>query len=96
MIWTIAKRELVTRGRSKGFLAITGILFIGVIAVAVLLSVLGGDDEAREVTIGLEGDGVAFAAAIEVGNDDLDPTTVTPDDGQLALEEGDILSLIHI
>ncbi len=90
MIWTIAKRELVTRGRSKGFLSITGILFVGVIAVAVLLSVLGGDDEAREVTIGLEGDGIAFAAAIEVGNDDLDPTTITSDNGELALEEGDI------
>ena len=90
MIWTIAKREVVTRGRSKGFLAITGILFLGVIAMAILLTVLGGDDDAREVTIGIEGDGAAFADLLAIGDDDLAPTIVTPDDGQLALEEGDI------
>jgi len=90
MIWTIAKREVVTRGRSKGFLAITGILFLGVIAMAVLLTVLGGGDDAREVTIGIEGDGAAFVDLLEIGDDDLAPTIVTPDDGQLALEEGDI------
>ena len=85
MIWTIAKREVVTRGRSKGFLAITGILFLGVIAMAILLTVLGGDDDAREVTIGIEGDGAAFADLLAIGDDDLAPTIVTPDDGQLAV-----------
>lgn len=90
MLWTIARREVITRGRSKGFLGITAVLFIGVIVMAVLLTVLDGSDDAREVTIGLEGDGVEFAGDLAVGNDELAPTVVTPTDGADALETGEI------
>jgi len=55
VIWTIAKREITTRGRSKGYIATTSILFLAVIAVALLLTFINGSDSAREVTIGLEG-----------------------------------------
>lgn len=90
MIWLIAKRELVTRGRSKGFLIVNAALFVGVIAVALSLSFLTGDDEARKVTIGLEGEGIALADFLAVGNDELDVTVTTPDDGLGQLEDGDI------
>ena len=86
MLWIIAKREVITRGRSKGFLVITAILFVAVVALAVLLSVIDRDDEAREVTIGLTGDGVAFAEALAVGNDELAPTVLTPADAPEDLE----------
>lgn len=86
MLWIIAKREVITRGRSKGFLVITAILFVAVVALAVLLSVIDRDDEAREVTIGLTGDGVAFAEALAVGNDELAPTVFTPADAPEDLE----------
>lgn len=90
MIWTIALREIVTRGRSKGFLAINGLLFVAVVAAAVATSFLGGDDEAREVTIGIQGDGVSLVQALEVGNESLAPETVLVSDGLDALERGDI------
>lgn len=90
MIWTIAKRELVTRGRSKGFLVITGILFLGVVGVALALSLLTGDDDPREVTIGLEGAAVALAAPLAVGDENLAPTTVPTDDGLAMLEAEEI------
>ncbi|MGI9599311.1 MAG: ABC transporter permease [Acidimicrobiales bacterium] len=90
MIWTIAKRELVIRGRSKGFLIITGIMFLAVLGVAVVMSFVGGDDEPREVTIGLVGDGVDYAGPLSVGDDDLDPTAETTGSGRSDLDDGSI------
>lgn len=97
MIWLIAKRELITRGRSKGFLIITGILFVAVIGFALAIRLFGGgdDDSARAVTIGVEGEAVALTEALAAGNDDLDPEIVTPANGQdffgeAALTEGEI------
>jgi len=74
MIWTIASRELRTRGRSKGFLITTGILFAGVIAVALIATLLSGDSEGREVTVGLTADAERFGDALELGTDDLEVT----------------------
>ena len=90
MIWHIARRELVTRGRSRGFLVITAIMFLGVIGVAVAAAVLGGGDEPREVTIGLTGDGTSLAPALVVGDDDLAPTAEEVVDGVAALEADEI------
>lgn len=90
MIWTIAKREIITRGRSKGFLIVTGVLFLGVIGVALVQLLLAGSDEPREVTIGVTGDGTTFATALEVGNDDLEPTVELVDDDVTQLEDGDL------
>ena len=90
MIWTIAKREIVTRARTKGFLIITGLLFVGVLAIAVIQVFITGSNEPRQVTIGLTGDGVSYADPLEVGNDDLAPTTETVDDGIARLEQGAI------
>jgi ABC-2 type transport system permease protein len=91
MIWLIAKRELITRGRSKGFLIITAILFVAVIGFAIAIRLFGGGDEsARDVTIGVEGNAVSMVEMLSVGNDDIDPEVVTATDGQADLTSGDI------
>ncbi len=90
MIWTIARREIVTRGRSKGFLAFTALLFVGVIAVAVVQLVVAGPDGPRDVTIGVTADAMVFGDALAVGNDELAPTVVPVDDGEQALRDGAI------
>ncbi len=77
MIWTIAKREIITRGRSKGFLILTGLLFVGVLAVALIQLFLNSTDEPREVTIGITASAGHFADALAVGNDDLAPDVQT-------------------
>lgn len=89
MIWTIAKRELFTRGKSKGFIVMTSIVFIAVIVGSLLAAFLGGEDEAQEVTIGLTPANPTLAAFLEVGNEDLAPTVIpfANDDG--GLESGE-------
>jgi len=75
MIWTIAKREIATRGRSKGFLISTAVLFVGVIAAALAIMFLtGGDDTAREVNVAVIDGGVPYAPAIELDGEDLNVT----------------------
>ena len=77
MIWTIAVREILTRVRTKPFQILTGLLFLGVIAVGFASSFfVGGEDEAREVTIGIIGDGGEFAGVLGVANDSISPTIV--------------------
>ncbi|MDH5521857.1 MAG: hypothetical protein OEZ14_15145, partial [Acidimicrobiia bacterium] len=76
MIWTIAQRELVTRLRSRALQAITGIMLFGVIGLVVALSFFNPSDDKREVTVGLTGSGTDLAAALEVGTDLLDVTTL--------------------
>lgn len=93
MIWTIAKRELSTRAMSKGYLIITGLMFVGVIAVGILSSFFGGDDSAREVTIGVDSayaatdTGAATVQLLGTGNDELDPTIVTIASATDAIEQ---------
>lgn len=94
MIWTIAKRELSTRGRSKGYIGITAILFLFVIAGVIASSVLGGgDDKARKVDIGITETGAEYNALLADGSASLDPT-ITMFDTQAAgvaeLTEGTI------
>ncbi|MGH1492185.1 MAG: ABC transporter permease [Acidimicrobiales bacterium] len=88
MIWVIARRELVTRGRSKAFMVITGIMFLAVLGVAIGITIFTGDDEAREVTIGVEGDAIELMQALEVGDERVDPTVSQPRDGLAELDEG--------
>ena len=88
MIWLIARRELITRGRSRGFLIVTGIMFLGVIGASLFISLVSGDDEPRSVTIGVTGDGSALAGPLAVGTVDLDPTVERVDDGDAALDDG--------
>jgi ABC-2 type transport system permease protein len=90
MMWIIARREIVTRVRSKPFIILTALLFVGVFAVAVLSNVLGGDDNKREITIGVAGDGVESAQLLRTGNSTLDVEVVADDAGIDALEEGQI------
>lgn len=90
MIWTIAKREIVTRGRSKGFLIITALLFVGVIAIALLQLILNSTSEAREVTIGLTDTAVEYESALAVGNDDLAPVIELVDDDPALVEDDTI------
>ncbi len=90
MIWTIAKREIVTRARSKGFLIITGLLFVGVVAIAVIQVVVSDSNDPRQVTIGLTGDGIAYSDPLQVGNADLAPIVETVGDGVAQLEDGAI------
>lgn len=91
MIWEIAKREIVTRVRTRAFQILTAILLIGVLAGSIAAGVLtGSSDEPTEVTIGLSGDGVAFAEALSVATEDLEPTVVETDDGETLLADGEI------
>ncbi len=92
MIWTIAKREIVTRARTTSFKVLTAILFLGVIAAAVAISTItGGDDEAaEEVTIGLIGEGVEYADAFAVPNEQFDAEIITIDNAQAAFDDGSI------
>lgn len=92
MIWTIAKRELSTRGRSRGFIVITVILFVAVIAAGVAASIVtGGDDSARDVTIGLTSDAQPFSTALGVETEDLNPTIVdVADNTEELLSNGDV------
>ena len=91
VIGHIAKREVITRGRSRGFQVTLLILFLGVIAAGILPRLLTGDPEAREVTIGVAGDAIALTPALEVGDEDLAPTVITVEqDAVMLLEEGEI------
>lgn len=85
MIWTIARRELVTRTRSKGFRITTAIMFMGVIALALFQSVIFSGDDTRSVGIGLLGDGLEWRDALAGGTDELDVAIVVRDD--LSAEE---------
>ncbi len=90
MMWIIARREIVTRARSKPFIILTALLFVGVIAVAVLANVLGGDDDKREITIGVAGEGVEAAEVLRSGSATLDVEVVIDQATTTAVEEGDI------
>ncbi len=79
MIWTIAQRELVTRLRSRALQIITGAMLLGVIGLVVALSFFNLSDDRQEVTVGLTGSGADLAAALGVGNDQLDVTVVPVD-----------------
>jgi ABC-2 type transport system permease protein len=64
-------------------------MFAAVLGLAFVLSGLGGGgEEARQVTIGVEGDGAAFAAVLQVGNESIDPTVTEPADGVAELTDG--------
>ncbi|NNE95114.1 MAG: ABC transporter permease [Acidimicrobiales bacterium] len=90
MIWVIARREVVTRARSKPFMILTGLLFVGVIAVAILANVLGGDDDKREISIGLAGTGVDAGELLAAGSPTLDVEIVRQGASVDALEDGEI------
>lgn len=92
MIWLIAKREIVTRARSRGFQVIMGVFFLGTVAAGVLPTVLsGGDGDGREVFIGLGAEVADLQAPLEMGNDELDPVVeVVGDDVNVLLEDGDL------
>lgn len=93
MIWTIAKREIVSRARTKPFQILTFLLFAGVVAASVAISLLtGGDsDEPSEVTIGLEPAAAEFAGVLAAPNDEFDVTiTMTDDDGRSELLGGNV------
>lgn len=76
MIWTIARRELVTRARSKGFRIVTAIMFLGVIALALFQSVIFSGDDTRDVEIGLIGPAAQWSEGLEAGTEDLRVTVV--------------------
>ncbi|HBX78980.1 MAG TPA: hypothetical protein DEG43_15155 [Acidimicrobiaceae bacterium] len=85
-MWLIAQRELQTRGRSKGFLVSTGVLFLCVALAAVVPSLLGNSERIRTVHIGLSGSGQDFEQAIGVGNETLEPKVVRVKGGLAELE----------
>ena len=92
MIWIIAKREIVTRARSRGFQAIMAIMFLAVVAAGTLPRLILGDGEPREVTVGVVDLDEALVAALEVGDEELAPelVDVTMSDGIAQLEDGDL------
>ncbi|MGB5760197.1 MAG: ABC transporter permease [Acidimicrobiales bacterium] len=86
MIWIIAKRELAVRGRSKGFLVVTAIMFVAVFGVAIVMSLIRGGNEPREVAIGLQSEAAPLVDALSVGNDDVAPTVRVVGRGTAELE----------
>lgn len=94
MIWQIARREILTRIRTRAFQVLTGILVLSAIGATVAIGVFtGGEDEAAEVSIGVIGDGVAFSDALAVGTDDLDITVLelsNEAEGAALIESGEI------
>ena len=91
MIWQIAKREILTRIRTRAFQVTTGIMLVGVVASSIAIATLtGGDDEAQEVTIGVVDAGVQFTDALSVGTPDLSPTVIEVTNGEEMIEDGDI------
>ncbi|MEZ5378675.1 MAG: ABC transporter permease [Acidimicrobiales bacterium] len=90
MIWTIAKREILTRGRSKGFLILTGLLFVGVIAIALVQLFLNSSNEPREVTIGLTDAAAPYAEALAAGTPDLAPTVEIVEADTQLVDDGTI------
>ena len=90
MIWTIAKRELITRLRTKAFRISTAVLVLGVVAAGIGVSVFfNSEDEAEEVTIGLSSSVEALAPAF-IANDQFDPTIEVTDDPDELIGNGDI------
>ncbi|CAM3341445.1 ABC-type Na+ efflux pump permease component-like protein [Stackebrandtia soli] len=92
-LWMVARREIIVRGRTKGFvisLLVTVVLMIG---LTLLPTLLGGDSK---YTIAVTGEGsTELAAAIdgigESGESDLDITVEEVDDAnaaRAAVEEG--------
>lgn len=73
MIWLIAKREIVTRARSRGFQMIMLVFFLAAIGAGILPRLIVNDD-AREVTIGLTAEAAPFAELLAVGTPSLDPS----------------------
>jgi len=69
MIATIARREIVARGRTRAYILTT--VLVMVLAVgAVFLAVLFGDDGPREVTVGVVGElAPDVRAAVDAGSD---------------------------
>jgi ABC-2 type transport system permease protein len=64
VILVIARREIVTRARSKGFRVVTGLLLLGVVGLALFQSVVFGGDDARSVTVGLTEEAADWADAL--------------------------------
>lgn len=90
MIWLIARREIATRARTKPFQILTGLMFLGVIVVSVLISVLSGDgDGIEEITIGVEGAGVEYQDVLSVGSSTIDADVIVATDGREQLDDGE-------
>ena len=92
MIWLIARREIATRARTKAFQIVTALMFVGVIVISVLISVFSGDgDDMDQVTIGVEGSGVAYEDVLAVGSTTIDADViVTTTNGRTQLDDGDL------
>ena len=102
MSWTLVKevawREIRTRSRTKAFRIITGILIAAAVVGPILVAVWpdSGDDELREVTIGLVGvDDATQQQILAFSEDSLDVTfqdlsDLSADQVDQALTDGDI------
>lgn len=100
-IGLIARREIVTRMRSKSLYIITAIMVVGIIALGVVTSVTGGDDGPESWTVGVvDTDGHGdFADAVTAIGTAVDVTIVIadhPDDavGREAVTDGDVDVLV--
>jgi ABC-2 type transport system permease protein len=85
LLWLIARRDLLTRARSRAFQVSTGILVVAVVVGLVLGWVLSGEDEPTEATIGLTEAAAPFAEPLDADTDELVTTiasSATVDDLQ--------------
>ncbi|GAA1481341.1 ABC transporter permease [Gordonia sinesedis] len=62
-VWLIARREIVTRARTKSFVLSTAVVMVVIIVGAIVWSALSGGDDAEKV--GMVGDQAALSQTIE-------------------------------
>ncbi|MCL1600742.1 MAG: ABC transporter permease [Actinomycetia bacterium] len=99
LVWLLAKREFVERGRSKAFLITMAILAAAILAIGPVTSALSGG-ESEATTVGLVGDslpgvdeeletqGALFGVEIEVTR------YASMDEAESALEVGDVEAVL--
>ncbi|MEE3849257.1 ABC transporter permease [Gordonia sp. LSe1-13] len=92
-IWLVAEREIVTRAKTKSFVISTALLMVVIVAGAIVLNLLTGDDEPERV--GVVGQDAVLSQTIEeVGTAtglSIDVTEVaSPDEARTQVSDGDL------
>lgn len=85
LVLLVAKRELVTRGRDRGFLVSTVVTLLIVVALAVVPQLVGGGSDRYDV--GLTGDSGVSAGAVRAAAAPADVSVRTRQGDRAALEQ---------
>ncbi|NHC47662.1 ABC transporter permease [Motilibacter aurantiacus] len=88
----VARREFVERGRDRSFLVSTAVTLLILVAVTVISTLVGGDDESYDVGLGPDAAAAATtlqaqAAALDV---EVSIREVTPEEARTLVQDGDL------